>query len=483
MTKFAVFLLMTLAFEPAAHQPPAEINNPHERNLRNNLPGDDIKRLKEISAWLNNTGQMVFNFWKTKAAVDNASDGFFGFINLDGSGYKGTRNSIQQARHLWAFCTWYKYHKPLKDIKQICFNQYHYLINAFYDPAGKEFYLYDRDKISHVKGRRLYNNSFCIYALSQYFLTFKDDTDLKVKNSAVDALVKAMGCFIAMDKRCHDSKYLGYQQMYTFDKLALHEEVLDGGDKENNTHIHIMEALTTLCEAYKGGGSVYIYSAVADIISSNDKTYISNNLMKRLNEMLVDVITKKLCIEKNDYAYIRRKFNRDWTVIDNSNFSFGHDIETAWLMLEALRVLGDSCPDSGLVKIRAKKLVKNVYDHGMTAETSGYTCIALGNISDFSQSDYSKDFWQQFEAILGLYCGVRLSSDPAEQDKYIKRIEEIIKYLDLPYDKGGIKVIFSKDMCEFEWRNILADEWKASYHSLRSLIYAQNWITNDIGAN
>ena len=440
-------------------------------------------KLNDIRIWLNKTSQGVINLWETKAAINKAIDGFYGNIDLNGNSSKGyNRNSIQQARQLWAFSTWYLYEDKSNDIKQICYNQYKYLINTFYDPVEKEFFLNEGDKKSGNEGRRLYNTSFCIFATAQYYLAFKDNPDKEVKKSAYDAFMKSMKCFVAMDKRCHDPEYLGYQQIPT-GNLALNEQQLDGGDKENNTHIHILESLTTLYKAYKEGGSDYISKISSSQISEDTKVYLSNNLKKRLNEMLVDVVAKKFCAEKNGFAFIRRRFDRKWNLEDNSTFSFAHDIETSWLMIEAMKVLGKDCSDPGLVRKLAKEMIRNVYEHGMVKVGNGYACAALGNFSDFSVRDYSKDFWQHFEAILGLYTGIRLSSDPVEQNKYINRINDIPVYLDLPVNQGGLKVTISNNMWEYAYRNTLGDEWKASYHDLRSMIYAQKWIREDISAS
>jgi mannobiose 2-epimerase len=443
------------------------------------LSPEQKEKLISIKTWLDSTGKVVFNFWKTKSAINNASNGFYGDVDLAGNASLGVRNSIQQARHLWAFSAWYRFRDQNKNLKEVCFNQYKYFITHFYDSDGKEFYLYDTDKSTGSKMKRLYNTSFGIYSLAQYYLTFKDDENEKIRRSAEEALIITMKAFIAMDKRCHDPIYKGYQQI-PVDNLALNETALDGGDKENNTHIHIMEALTTLYEAYKNDGADFIFNADEDLISQKDKDYLSDNLRERLDEMLVYVITKKMCVEKEEFAFIKRKFNRDWTAIDNSIFSYGHDIETAWLMIEALKVLGTECSDEITVRTRAGKLIKNVFEHGMEQIDSGYACIALGNISNLLPNDYSKDFWQHFEAILGLYCGVRLCNDAKEQNKYIERINSIITYLEIPFNDGGLKVNISGNMWEYEWRNILGNEWKASYHTLRSFIFAKNWITKDL---
>ncbi len=54
-------------------------------------------------------------------------------------------------------------------------------------------------------------------------------------------------------------------------------------------------------------------------------------------------------------------------------------------------------------------------------------------------------------------------------------------YLDIPLNQGGLKVTLSNNMWEYEYRNVLGNDWKAGYHDLRSMIYAQNWIRQDIG--
>ncbi len=88
--------------------------------------------------------------------------------------------------------------------------------------------------------------------------------------------------------------------------------------------------------------------------------------------MLVDIVAKKFCKEKNGVAFIRRKFDRNWNVEDNSTFSFAHDIETSWLMIDAMRVLGKDCSDPSIVRRLSKEMIKNVYEHGMERVGSGY---------------------------------------------------------------------------------------------------------------
>ncbi len=117
MKIFFISIIISLIFIPAY-------------NAQNHkLPKEYMQRLNNIRLWLNKTSQGVFNFWKTKAAINNAIDGCYGDIDLDGFSSKGyNRNSIQQARQLWAFSTWYLYNDKSNNVKQICYNQYKYLI-------------------------------------------------------------------------------------------------------------------------------------------------------------------------------------------------------------------------------------------------------------------------------------------------------------------------------------------------------------------
>jgi mannose/cellobiose epimerase-like protein (N-acyl-D-glucosamine 2-epimerase family) len=428
--------------------------------------------LESAHAWLDANSAAVWEFWKQKGAIDDALDGFYGDINLEGISTKGRRNSIQQGRQLFTASIQYRLGKREEQTARIAYNQYRYFIQAFHDPIGGEVFILDSHKPSNA-GRRLYNNAFAIYGLAHYHLAFRDHENVQYRGAASEALDLALNVFIAMDQRAYDPTFGGYQQKPT-GTLALNEIALDGGDKEINTHLHIMEALTTLVEAYQ-----LDEARVLTDLSPDDSAYVQANLPSRLKHMLTELLVGRFCIERGEYAYCRTEFTRNWTVANNTYFSYGHDIETAWLFLEALRVLGDDVENPEPVVRMAEKLIRMVNAHGFQYVGNGAAIVGRGRISDFAIIGDWKDWWQQVEAIAGLYAGARITTDAALQTAYLNRLGEVTTYL----DQSGIKVSYGPDIWEFKWNtgnNTMANQWKAGYHTLRAFLFVRNWIEDDL---
>ncbi len=425
--------------------------------------------LESIHAWMEINAGAVFNFWDEKAALRKAEDGFYGDIDSDGNSAIGLRNSIQQGRQLFTVATWYRYGEQSDRIAEMAYNQYRYFIRVFHDREGGEFFLSEGDNPDN-RDRRLYNNSFAIYGLSHYYLAFHDHENQKYRDAAIEALSIALNGFIAMDHRAYDTVYGGYQQI-PVNGLAENEVPLDGGDKEANTHLHIMEAYTTLFEAWQNGNPL-----VNALLTDDQTRYLETHLADRLDEILTEVMVNRFCKERGEYAYCRTEFERDWTLANDRYFSFAHDIETAWLFMEALRVLGNEASDPHAVTTMAEKLIHTVYTYGMKPVGDGYASVALGHIADFSVYSDQKDWWQHFEAFAGLYEGARLSDSPDRQEAYLNRLLGVLTYL----DESDLKVTFGEDMWEFRRDNTLAGEWKAGYHTLRALLFVKHWIEEDL---
>lgn len=454
--KFFILLILLAGVTSCTNTPESDISN-HQNELLS------------LHQWLETNAVAVFRFWDAKSAQNNAKDGFYGDIDLDGNSKKGIRNSIQQARQLFTISVWNLMGNPDDDDALTAYNQYRYFIRTFHDAKGGEFFINERDNPNNPE-RRLYNNSFAIYGLAHYYLAFHDHENKTYREAADEALAIALQTFVAMDKRAHDRQYLGYQQI-PVNGLAANEAELDGGDKEANTHLHIMEALTTLFEAWQLAGS-----DLQPRLSAIDLEYIGEHLQARLDEMLVDVMVKRFCKERDEYAYCRTEFERDWSLANDTHFSFGHDIETAWLFMEALRVLGDDVSDKQSVISMTEKLIYTVHQFGMEEVNGGIANIALGNISDFSVRSDGKDWWQHFEALAGFYKGARITDKAELQREYLSVATGLTHYI----DNGGLKVAFDDSMWEYKWGDYLANEWKAGYHTIRALLFVQNWIEQDL---
>src|SRR6185312_5207542 len=103
------------------------------------------------------------------------------------------------------------------------------------------------------------------------------------------------------------------------------------GYKSMNSHIHLLESFSQLYEVWK------------------DET-----LRKRVEELLA-IVRDKISVEP---GAMNLYFTNDWRAIPDHD-SYGHDIETTYLMLEAEDVLGNGHAP------RTERMAKLLTDHAM----------------------------------------------------------------------------------------------------------------------
>ncbi|MBW8768334.1 MAG: AGE family epimerase/isomerase, partial [Gemmatimonadetes bacterium] len=99
-------------------------------------------------------------------------------------------------------------------------------------------------------------------------------------------------------------------------------------------------------------------------------------------------------------------FTTDWQP-RSTRISFGHDIETSWLLVEAADAVGDEA-----LRMRAHDaallLAASVLRRGVDAEFGG-----LFNESNGDTLDTDKEWWPQAEAIVGFLAAYQQSGDEA----------------------------------------------------------------------
>ena len=122
--------------------------------------------------------------------------------------------------------------------------------------------------------------------------------------------------------------------------------------------------------------------------------------------------------------YITRKrgvrkyfFDRTWhTLIDL--YSYGHDIETAWLVDRGLEVLGD--PEyTRKLSVITESITKNIYDRA-------YIDHSLVNEAENGIVDTTRVWWVQAEAVVGFINGWQKCPDHME---YLDAAKDIWNYI------------------------------------------------------
>ena len=185
----------------------------------------------------------IADFWIANG-FDKANGGIYGYHDIHGNPKNSAdKGLIQQARHLWFFSTLRKenFNNPssLHVLDEICHNIYSFIVTKFYDKEGHFFRFMVNFDGTQIKDNRkqFYANAFAIYGISQYGMTFPE--------RSIKAKEYALNCFNAIVKKGFDSDFGGYDQSQDPWYFSLKERQ-ENVTKDYNTHLHILEAFTTL---------------------------------------------------------------------------------------------------------------------------------------------------------------------------------------------------------------------------------------------
>jgi len=314
-------------------------------------------------------------------------------------------------------------------------NLYHFLISHFLDPADNQFYYQVARNGSFVPAdwknhKDLYSQSFAMFGLAQYSMTFYN----------FEAASHAFNLFKSIDAYTHDNVHGGYNETAHPSMIPC---CLPDAAKDTNTHIHLLESITSL------------YSATHD-----------ETVRTRLEEMVNVILTKVLQPEH----YLFMQFTMNWTIIGPKQIYFCHDLETVHLLLEAFDAL--EVPYNETQK-------DSIINMGVTSSTwgllpgGGYAGFGVPNGTEWVPTETTREWWEQAEALNGNWWLYVLTGNTVYLDRMEKTMDFVEKYVwDSVYgewytfvDSSG--VVQDSDKGAF---------WKAAYHTGRASQFLPKWI-------
>ncbi len=366
---------------------------------------------------------------------------------------------VSQARHIWTCSKLAEFHDNGQDFQSYAAHGFDFLRKKMWDAElGGFYHLVDQQgtAIANDEGqiqKNAYGNAFAIYGLSAYY---------QISNHQ-PALDLAVNTFKWLDQHSYDSLYGGYFQFLAQDGTPFVSGYGGTPPKDQNSSIHLLEAFT---ELYKVWPDEIVRARLTELL-----------------ELIRDTITKET-------GYMNLFFNRDWTPFtykdhlargraDNFNLdhvSFGHDIETAYLIMEASEVLGLG-HDSNTLS-RAKTMVDHTLKHGWDSLVGGiydggYYFDSLNSISIIKNS---KVWWAQAEALNTLLIMSELY--PEDPLQYSEKFETQWHYIQ--------NNLIDREHRGWYWGGLdqeperesapKAQIWKVNYHTARSLMNCINRI-------
>ncbi|MEP6950077.1 MAG: AGE family epimerase/isomerase, partial [Ginsengibacter sp.] len=148
---------------------------------------------------------------------------------------------VTQSRHIWSTANAAIFYKDTSYIS-MSRHGFYFLRDKMWDDTYGGFYtLVARDGTVKSTIKEAYGNAFGIYGLSAYYKCSLDTAALNLAKKA----------FMWMEKHSHDPKFKGYYQHLQRDGTPVQRTAnipgtSDLGYKDQNSSIHILEALTEL---------------------------------------------------------------------------------------------------------------------------------------------------------------------------------------------------------------------------------------------
>lgn len=408
----------------------------------------------------------IIPFWK--GLRDDTYGGYYGWLSYDlKREEKAEKGCILNSRILWFFSNVYTLYRQGLITEEECQtagytgesllaearHAYKFLKEHCLDEEYGGIYWslkYDGTPLDTTK--HTYNQAFAIYALSSYYEASGDEK----------ALENAYRLFALIEERCTDEA--GYLEAFTRDFLPeSNEKLSENGvlaDKTMNTLLHVFEAYT---ELYRVSGKNHVCALCTgekqEKCSDTENELNGLQIKQRVRERLIwilDVFADKVYNPKLHRQEVF--FDTEYHSILDLH-SYGHDIETAWLVDRGVEVLGDASYKEKMEPI-TKALTAQIYK-------TAFDGHSLANECDRGVVNVNRVWWVQAETVVGFLNGYEKSPEHTEYLDAAKAQWEFIKEY----------VIDKREGSEWYWEvradgtpivgRPIVEPWKCPYHNGR----------------
>ncbi len=315
----------------------------------------------------------ILPFW-IEHTVDQERGGFYGEIsNTLVVDKDAPRGALLSSRILWTYSAAYKRYRAPEYLEMARW-AYDDLLSRFWDETHGGLYWMVGTNGELLRPRKqIYGQAFGIYALAEYYSA----------TGEAGALDKAITLFHLMEEHSHDPEHGGYFEAYTRDwrlESDLRLSDIDMNEmKSMNTHLHVMEAYANLMRVW------------------------DNAELRARQAENIDLMMHRIINPKTFHTLLF--FDEAWNSrVDH--ISYGHDIETNWLLVESAEVLGDEHRIAE-AKALAVKMAQAIYAEGLNGEGG---LVNDGDSSGITDPDF--EWWPQAEAAVGFLNAYQLSGQP-----------------------------------------------------------------------
>ncbi|MCB9208881.1 MAG: AGE family epimerase/isomerase [Ignavibacteriales bacterium] len=409
---------------------------------------NQVQELLRFKDKFENELHNILSYW-IKYSIEENGKCFYGAVDLNNKPViTANKSCVLNARILWTFSTAAKQYNN-SEYEKIAHIAYNVVANNFYDKVNGGYFmelLPDNQIANDIK--HTYAQAFVLYSLSKYY---------ELTNSN-EVLEKVKTLFNLLEEKTKDKDNLGYFEAFTRD-WQLYEEnrMADNNEpKSMNTHLHVLEAYSALYKIYK------------------------DDLVRTRLTQLINIFLEKI-IREEGHLGIFFDLNFDEVETSKDICSFGHDVESTWLLWEAVEILDDKELKEKLLPIILKMVdaVKRVgvdKDGGLFLESSRFGSHVRTN----------KHWWLQAENLVGFMNAYQLTKN-LEHWESVKLAWDFIDKFVIDHEKGEwfTKVnrlgkpflVEPKDDPSPYYRNDWKiDPWKCPYHNGRAMMELINRI-------
>ncbi len=404
-----------------------------------NQPGEIKKQLITYQQQVRQELDEILSYW-VQNTPDDLQGGFKGRIDENNNAVPGApKGVVLNGRILWVFSSAYTITKDPLHL-QMADRAFNYIRQYFIDEAyGGVYWSVDAAGSPLDTKKQIYALAFTLYGCSAYHSV---SLNANAKNIAIRL-------FKTIEQYSYDDKYTGYLEAFTKDWQPIGDLRLSAKDanekKSMNTHLHVLEAYTAL------------YKIWPDEKLQQQQLKLINNFTR----FIID----------DNTSHLKLFFDETW-VSKSTIISYGHDIEAAWLLLEAAEVLGDATlikeVQSIAVNITAAAAEGLDEDGGLWYEYE----------PDNNHLIKEKHWWVQAEAMIGFFNDWQITANLDSLQKsinawiYIGHFIKDKQYGEWYWGRNGQNEVMPQQD--------KAGIWKCPYHNARACMEIINRVNSHL---
>jgi mannobiose 2-epimerase len=372
----------------------------------------------------------ILPFW-AHHVVDEEHGGFHGLVmddlRVDPLAPKG---GVLNARILWSYSAALgRYGDPA--YRRMADRAFEYLLGHFWDEEhGGLYWMLDHAGRPIADRKQTYSLAFGLYGLAEYYRA----------TGCREALDRAVRLYRTIETHATDGPRGGYWEARARDWSPLADVRLSEKDrnapKSMNTHLHLMEAYANLLRVWDDPGP--------------------RERLRALVEIHLDHIIGRAT------GHLFLFFDERWAPIGRG-VSYGHDIETSWLLMEAADLLGDPGLQAR-TREAALQMARVTLAEGFDRERGGL----FAERDEDGRLDDEKHWWMQAEAVVGFLNAYELTREEA----FLDAAERTWAFID--------RFLVDRTHGEWRWRvrrdgSVIpglpkVEPWKCLYHNSRAAL-------------